>query len=320
MYLTHRPPTPQEPARPTVAARTVRKIALCGSHDGSLKDAPWTDPSWEFWGHASSHAWYRRPMDRYFDLHPAACRDPGRKGKALYSKWLAGNTVPIYMQRRDPAVPASIEYPKGRILMEFGDARPYFTNHAAWMIALAMTEGVSAIGLFGINYSTESEYARQRGSCEYWLGRAAQAGVRIVLPSQCSLLADPVLLYGYESHDEQTGLLKDAYKRKEWKPQETIRPVAAGEKVKRAEPPDYIKAQIEAEEREHPRPEWALGPMPDGEVPLMVPADGRTVQSGGFSARLVACQNGTQVPRGDGMAHWVGSPVATLPHNGNEGA
>lgn len=207
-------------------------------------------------------------MDRYFDLHPPACWSRGgKKGTASqYVKWLAKNTTPIYMQKQYPEVPASVEYPKGRILAEFGDARPYFTNHTAWMIALALTEGVTAIGLYGINYSTESEYVRQRGSAEYWLGRAAQQGVRIILPSQCTLLAEPGLLYGYESHDEQTGELKDAYKRKAWKPAETIAPVGPGS-ARRREPPPEIKALMEKEEAEHPRPDWALGPIPDETTP-----------------------------------------------------
>lgn len=249
------------PPRP--AARTGRKIALCGSHSSSLKDAPWDDPSWEFWGHASSRAWYARQMDRYFDLHSPAVWTRGGKKGAAYPNWLARNTVPIFMQKKYPNVPASIEYPKGRIFLEFADARNYFTNHAAWMIALALTEGVSVIGLFGVNYSTESEYVRQRGSCEYWLGRAAGAGVRVVLPEQCTLLREPKLLYGYESHDETTGLLKDEYKQKVWKGADTIKPLVPGQPIPKGDPPEYLREMIEQEERDYPRPEWALGPLPD---------------------------------------------------------
>lgn len=248
--------------RPAVT-RMGRKVALCGSHSNSLKDAPWHDPSWEFWGHASSRLWYARPMDRYFDLHPRACWTRGGKKTTTYPKWLAKNTIPIFMQDKYPDVPASVKYPKGRILLEFADARGYFANHAAWMIALAITEGVSTIGLFGINYSSESEYVRQRASCEYWLGRASGAGVKVVLPEQCTLLREPALLYGYESHDETTGRLKDEYQRKEWEPDKTIRPILPGEVYKRAEPPKNLVEQISEEEQDYPRPSWALGPLPD---------------------------------------------------------
>ncbi len=244
-----------------MAARTGRKIALCGSHSASLSDAPWGDPSWEFWGHASSRAWYRQEMDRYFDLHVPACWSRAGKKGSRYPKWLAANTVPIYMQERYPEVPASIKYPKGRILLEYADARGYFTNHVAWMIALALCEGgVSTIGLFGVNYSTQGEYERQRGSCEYWLGRASGMGVRIVLPEQCTLLRDPALLYGYESHDKTTGVLRPEFKAKNWKGPETITPVLPNMKVKRADPPEHLKKEIAQEEVDYPRPEWSLGP------------------------------------------------------------
>lgn len=259
-------PTPTGPKPRPVGVRTARKVALCGSHLDSLRDAPWDDPSWEFWGHASSYIYYPRPLDLYFDLHAKACWTRGGK-RATYPKWLAKNVVPIYMQKRDPSVPASLEYPKNRILTEFADMRPYFTNHVAWMIALAMTEGVTSIGLWGINYSIESEYMRQRGSAEFWLGRAAERGIRIVIPPTCSLLADPGLLYGYESHDEETGKLKDEFKVKEWSPAQTIRPLAPGETHRLAEPPKHLLAEIAAEEEDHPRPAWALGPLPEALPP-----------------------------------------------------
>lgn len=263
MTVPGRPPVPKLPVR-TGVTRTVRKIALCGSHDSSLVDTPWDDPSWEFWGHSSSRAWYKRHMDRYFDLHPPAVwsRSGKKVPRVAYLRWLAQNTVPIYMQQKYEQVPASVQYPRGRILMEFSYAhrRQYFTNHAAWMIALAITEGVSHIGFFGINYSTESEYVRQRGSAEYWIGQCDARGINVVLPEQCSLLAEPKLLYGYESHDEETGELKDAYKRREWKPAETIRPIKPGDQL--VELPPEIKKLVAEEERESPRPEWSLGPLP----------------------------------------------------------
>jgi hypothetical protein len=204
-------------------------------------------------------------MDRYFDLHPKACWTRGGRKGTRYPKWLASNTVPIYMREHFADVPASVKYPKGRILLEFADARGYFTNHVSWMIALALTEGVSTLGLFGVNYGTEGEYQTQRGSAEYWLGRAAGMGVRIVLPEQCTLLREPALLYGYESHDETTGALREEYKAKKFKPEEAIRPVAKGEVVKRADAPAHLKEVIAQEEADYPRPEWSLGPLPTPE-------------------------------------------------------
>jgi hypothetical protein len=200
-------------------------------------------------------------MDRYYDLHPRSCWSRGGKKGATYPAWLAKQTTPIYMQHRTPEVPASVEYPKRRMLMEFSYAhkRHYFSNHAAWMIAHAILEGVTTIGLFGINYALESEYIRQRGSVEYWLGQLDGRGVNVVLPEQCSLLRDPALLYGYDSHDETTGRLKPEYAQKVWPQGPDTKAGTPG--VQKAIPTPDIQAEIDREEIEYPRPAWALGPQ-----------------------------------------------------------
>lgn len=254
------------PGRPLPpGTKLTRKIAILGTHSASLIDTPWFDPSWELHAHATGHLWYKRRPDVYYDLHPPACWKRGGKKTALYPKWLAQNTVPIYMQQHYPEVPASIEYPKRRILAEFGSPRPYFTNHVAWIIALALTEGVSTIGLFGINYSIETEYQIQRACCEYWIGRAAERGVQVIIPEESTLLREPLGLYGYESHDEETGNRVPEYREKIWKPKEGIKPLIPGQPMPDlVQPPEQLKTEIELEEREYPRPDWALGPIDKG--------------------------------------------------------
>lgn len=266
MEIRHAPAVPP-PGRAPLSTRAVRKVGIFGSHAPSLADAPWFDGSWELWGHATARAWYARPLDRYYDLHPKSCWTRGGKKGHLYPQWLSKQTTPIYMQQRYSEVPASIEFPKRRILQEFGSPRPYFTNHTAWMIAHALTEGVSHIGLWGINYKLESEYLMQRASAEYWIGRAVERGVQIILPEQCSLLREPNLLYGYESHDEETGILKPEYAKKEFPPSPEV--VAGKPGREPAKPPKDLLEDIEREEMEFPRPTHLglIGPEPtDGQV------------------------------------------------------
>lgn len=244
------------PAPPRAVAKITRKIGLLGSHGSSLTDCPWDDPTWELWAHASSRAWYRREPDLYFELHrPARWKHEKKKGPN-YFRWLCSTTVPIMMQEKHPEIPASRRYPKDRILQEFGTLRPYFTNTVSWMIALALTQSVTHLGLWGISYSSKGEYAIQRGCAEYWLGRAEQAGVHIILPKQCSLLREPAALYGYESHDE-TGALIDEYQQKEFRGAENLKVLRPGEAFERLAPPEEIRRQIAAEEEAYPRPEWA---------------------------------------------------------------
>ena len=163
-----RPPVPRRP--PMAGVGRLRKIACLGGA-ASLQHAPWHDLSWELW----AQNW-----------------DP------KYPDWLKGNHVPIMMQDRYKDVPASIKYPFATMITEF--PRGYMTNTMAYMIALALMEGVTHLGVFGCDYRSNSEYGPQRGGAEYWLGVAEGRGVQVLLPPGCDLLNKPSLLYGYESH------------------------------------------------------------------------------------------------------------------------
>ena len=159
--------------------------------------APFHDPSWEIWAHNSAAPACPR-VDRFFDLHAKQVWKADKSWHKDYQTWLSQLPVPIYMQHHYAEVPQSIRYPKERILSEF---RRYFTSQAAWMMALALTEGVTHLGFFGIHYGAACERDWQRPGCEYWMGMAEGRGVQLVIPDGCPLLRKPALLYGYESHD-----------------------------------------------------------------------------------------------------------------------
>ena len=183
----------------------TKKVGLLGN-TASIQFAPWGDPSWTLLAHPCCRPECRREPDWYFDMHVPACFQVQRKGwNPDYYDWLKKLQTPIFMQEAWPEIPMAVRYPIERVLSE---ARPYFSNHCAWMIALAMTEGVTHIGLWGCQYSHQSERGHQRGSLEYWLGRFEGAGGKIVLPPKwTNLLADPPELYGYQSHDKEGKLV-----------------------------------------------------------------------------------------------------------------
>jgi len=136
----------------------------------------------------------------FFDLHPPELwRDTTKKyWDKKYLPWLKQNRTPIYMQERYPEAPASMRYPIETIVTEF--PRGYMTNTVAYMIALALQEGVTHLAIFGCHYDTASEYGPQRGGAEYWMGYAEGRGVQVLIPPKCDLLNRPALMYGYESH------------------------------------------------------------------------------------------------------------------------
>ncbi len=195
-----RPPEPRQiyhagPGR-------LRKIALLGGCDVTLQHAPWWDHTWELWAHMSCRNQCKREPDVMFDLHPPELWKDERKKHwdKTYFQWLKQNHVPIYMQKHYEEVPASIEYPFTTMITEF--PRGYMTNTVAYMIALALMEGVTHIALYGCHYNSHTEYGPQRGCAEYWCGIAEGRGVHVQIPPLCDLLNKPSLLYGYESHPD----------------------------------------------------------------------------------------------------------------------
>ena len=193
-------PRKPEPRRPLLAGvGRLRKIAMVGGAS-TLRHTPWHDPTWEIWAHHSCRHLCVREPDLYFDLHPPDLwRNPKKKfWDPHYLDWLKANRTPIMMQKVYAEAPASIKYPFESMATEF--YRGYMTNTVSYMVALALMEGVTHLGVFGCHYDTGSEYGPQRGSCEYWLGVAEGRGVQVCIPPGCDLLNRPSLLYGYESH------------------------------------------------------------------------------------------------------------------------
>lgn len=186
------------PPRTRFGIGAVRKIALIGTA-GTIFQAPWDDPTWEIWSHASAcNIVPQDRVDRWFDLHPPSQFRKPKRWHENYLGWLRNLRTPIWMQQHYPDIPASVKFPKDRLLAEFG---PYFSSQTAWMIAAALTEGVTHLGFFGIHYEATAEYRAQRPGCEWMMGVAFGRGVNLVLPPSCPLLARPNYLYGYESHD-----------------------------------------------------------------------------------------------------------------------
>lgn len=212
-----------------VGPGATRKIALLGTAS-SLRFAPWDDGTWEIWAHASGATVTRR-ADRWFDLHPESRWREKKTWHRDYQAWLASLTVPIYMQQRwKREIPMSVRYPKERVLAEFPR---YHSGQVSWMIALALLEGVTHLGFFGVHYSLESEYASQRAGCEFWMGIAHGRGVQLVIPDECPLLKEPAALYGYQDAEWHEWV-------KTWKTQRSATAVIPAKRLTVAPNPDAL--------------------------------------------------------------------------------
>lgn len=99
--------------------------------------------------------------------------------------------VPVYMLEKHPDLPQSIEYPMEAVADLIGrtvQGTPYLESSIAYMVALAILEGVDRIAIFGVDLHCESEYAYQRPNLEYLIGLARGRGIKVYIPPQSQLL------------------------------------------------------------------------------------------------------------------------------------
>jgi hypothetical protein len=171
------------------------KIAILGSAPSSKLLAPYKDPEWEIWACSNANGDLPR-IDAVFELHDVVEfeRMPQLAG---YMAWLKEQAV-VYMIERLDRYPGSVVYPKDDMLKMFG---PYFfSSSIAWMMALAISKKPEALGLFGIDMTANDEYGFQRPGCQYFIQKAHEAGINVIVPPQ-SDIAQPAPLYGYKEAD-----------------------------------------------------------------------------------------------------------------------
>jgi len=199
------------------------KVAIVGFAPSSLHKAPWQDDSWEIWtlNNIYSSGIVSR-WDRWFEMHKefrayppfhdvrmdagAIVRGDSRPvtgAKVEHVDWLKAQTKdrPIYFLNDEPDIPAGLKYPLDKVLewCEKEGVKPYFTNSISYMIALALVDGYTEIGVWGVDMAASGEYQQERPSVEYWLG-VTKKYATVTLPPETELLK--ARLYGYESDSE----------------------------------------------------------------------------------------------------------------------
>lgn len=175
-----------------------RKIAIVGTAPSSRDLAPYGDPNWEIWGISPFNYDLMKRWDMWFELHDDKLykeqgMDPG------FWQWMQQQEKPIYLQKVHKDIPASVKFPKDKLLKEFSMAadRNFFQSSISWMIAFAIMEGAEEIGVWGVDMARDTEYAEEKPSCTYFLGIAEGRGIKVTLPVESDLMHS-VGLYGYD--------------------------------------------------------------------------------------------------------------------------
>ena len=170
------------------------KVAVVGLGPSTRHQAPFFDDSFEIWGLNYGHYLYFPRFDRWFQMHDRQLLE--RRDKR-HIEWLKRCKTTVYMQERYSDISASVAYPTGEMVSQFGN---HFNNTFTYMLALAIYEEFGEIHIFGV--SGAGGYKDQGISLAYFIGVARGRGIRVVIPDDSNLLS-PEPLYGPRSSLEQ---------------------------------------------------------------------------------------------------------------------
>lgn len=193
-------------------------VAILGGGRSWIR-APFADPSWQVWAHASCcEGMARSRVDRWYDVHRPDVRASAKTWSPRYQAWLRGTedrTAPVYVLDGFPPAPAGVstventEIPGAVVIpraeiQAWLEARgaveqEYTTSTSVWMFKQALYEGATLIGLWGIDYEEHAEYLVQRPCLEYWIGFARALGVTVYV-TPTSPLGRDAHVYGFDGY------------------------------------------------------------------------------------------------------------------------
>lgn len=155
------------------------KIAIVGGAKASFELAPYDDPEWEIWALGNQmdrHGHHR--ITRIFEIH-----DDLSEHDPKYAKWLTDFNIPLIVRE---SFPEKVSHASAFPLE--ADVLGKLSSSPAYMMALAIHEGATHIGIYGIDMSVnDHEYFKQRPDMYAWIGYAMGKGIEITIPDESPL-------------------------------------------------------------------------------------------------------------------------------------
>jgi hypothetical protein len=173
----------------------MMKVALVGTCPSSRMLAPYTNGDWEIWACSPGNAFGLLPrVTRWFEIHgDLGWAESGKWGAGKYVDWLNEQDFTIYAQSRE-YIKRSIPYPLDEMIAKH--SLYFFTSTFAYMMALAIAEGATEIGLYGIDMTLPDEYLGQRPAMQHFIAMCMAMGIKVGAPDESDIMQPPPL-YGY---------------------------------------------------------------------------------------------------------------------------
>ena len=181
------------------------KVAIVG-YTPHRALAPWGNEEWEIWGlndlYFQKLPPFKPTLCRWFVMHPwdqkapdgRAAMHSGDRAHTQVLQTLVRDGARVYLKEERAEIPGALAYPYEQVYDFFkgkiGADLKYFTNTISFEIALAIMEGATEIGIYGVDMMTggrgaiNNEYGYQRPSCEYWIAAAEFSGIKVILPDR----------------------------------------------------------------------------------------------------------------------------------------
>ncbi len=162
-----------------------KKICILGTCPSRMA-APFGDLSWEMWtigpGGKNANRW-----ERLFEIHG---NESWPDGFREYMEELTLVKPPkiIYTESPMPMWPANVVIPRDMLFAKYG--KMWFSSSIAYALAMALEEGVTHLGCYGIDLESGEEYRSQFLGAKYFIHLARLAGIDITMPKGCGLMRD----------------------------------------------------------------------------------------------------------------------------------
>ncbi len=187
-------------------ARPEKKIAIFGTTPSRMEGPVQDGAGWQRWtigpGGKDAHNW-----ERLFEVHHVWPEEfkgyLGDLSKETREVWSLAPMPQLMARWRAEHKKSDEDYAKDipgdwssnrvvdRQKLEEKYGRTWFSSSISWLIAQALEEGATDIGLWGIDLESGEEYIAQYFGCRYFMDLGRLVGVRFHLPTGCGLLREP---------------------------------------------------------------------------------------------------------------------------------